>query len=572
MKKQFQYQLISTNDKELELKTYIKSNSKKERKPKTKLKNKILKKHLSFTIFKFFVFFVVIYFSLFILLELIITINSDYFNNINTIILNLINLANIVSINADIKSTDEFNEINNQFDDTVNPKDTDIKNNETIIEKEISTKKDNITNTDLEQDIKKDKDETDIKRDNDTNKMKEVNDTEKNNNLTYEKDINEDKKKDTKKKEINFDFIYDDRNTSFKKAYNFLIKCLEHKLIHNITKNISVENPEVTAVIPVYNSKNYINRCIKSIQNQNMSNIEIILVNDFSTDDTLNYTLSLQEEDPRIKIINNKKNMGILYSRSVGALSAKGKYIFPIDNDDMFLGEELFSSITYIADKGNFDIVEFKGMQTRQKGNKVINEVGDTNWGNHKLNLVMFQPELGDYPLRASRKIGDYDKYDVYLWNKCIRTKIYQKALNKMGEDRYSRFMLAHEDVVAVFFLFNTAQSFKFVGKYGIFHIQGDGTAFGKTKPIVHDLKHIYLLDVVLEFSQNTNEHRKLIPNLLIKVLKLKYLNEIVKSEYNNKLIKSILDKVLKSDNYSGFYKNEIIKRGKLLKFLNYTF
>ena len=572
MKKQFQYQLISTNDKELELKTYIKSNSKEERKPKTRLKNKILKKHLSFTIFKLFVFFIVIYFFIFILLELIITINSDYFNNINTLFLNIINLTNTDSINADIKSTDEFNEINNLFDDTVNPKDTDIKNNETIIEKEISTKKDNITNTDLEQDIKKDKDETDIKRDNDTNKMKEVNDTEKNNNLTYEKDINEDKKNDTKKKEINFDFIYDDRNTSFKKAYNFLIKCLEHKLIHNITKNISVENPEVTAVIPVYNSKNYINRCIKSIQNQNMSNIEIILVNDFSTDDTLNYTLSLQEEDPRIKIINNKKNMGILYSRSVGALSAKGKYIFPIDNDDMYLGEELFSSITYIADKGNFDIVEFKGMQTSQKGNKVINEVGDTNWGNHKLNLVMFQPELGDYPLRASKKIGDYDKYDVYLWNKCIRTKIYQKALNKMGEDRYSRFMLAHEDVVAVFFLFNTAQSFKFVGKYGIFHIQGDGTAFGKTKPIVHDLKHIYLLDVVLEFSQNTNEHRKLIPNLLIKVLKLKYLNEIVKSEYNNKLIKSILDKVLKSDNFSGFYKNEIIKRGKGLKFLNYTF
>ena len=571
MKKQFQYQLISTNDKELELKTYIESNSKEEKKPKTKLKNKILKKHLSFTIFKFFVFFVVIYFFIFILLELIITINSDYFNNINTLILNLINLTNIDSINADIKSTDEFNEINNQFDDTVNPKDTDIKNNETINEKEISTEKDNITKTDLEQDIKKDKDETDIKRDNDTNKMKE-NDTEKNNNLTYEKVINEDKKNDTKKDEINLDFIYDDRNTSFKKAYNFLIKCLEHKLIHNITKNISVENPKVTAVIPVYNSKNYINRCIKSIQNQNMSNIEIILVNDFSTDDTLNYTLSLQEEDPRIKIINNKKNMGILYSRSVGALSAKGKYIFPIDNDDMFLGEELFSSITYIADKGNFDIVEFKGMQTRQKGNKVINEVGDTNWGNHKLNLVMFQPELGDYPLRASKKIGDYDKYDVYLWNKCIRTKIYQKALNKMGEDRYSRFMLAHEDVVAVFFLFNTAQSFKFVGKYGIFHIQGDGTAFGKTKPIVHDLKHIYLLDVVLEFSQNTNEHRKLIPNLLIKVLKLKYLNEIVKSEYNNKLIKSILDKVLKSDNFSGFYKNEIIKRGKGLKFLNYTF
>ena len=489
-KNQNKYQLIATNEEELDLKTYITAKSEEERKPKMKLKNKILKKYLKdkITIFKCFAFFMAICFLVFLLFGLIMTIYSDYFFNINILILNLVNSTNTDLINEVFNSSDKF------------------------------------------------------------------------------------KENDTQKDEVNLDFIYDDRNTSFKKAYDFLNSCLENKLIHNITKNISFKTPQVSAVIPVYNSKKYINRCIKSIQNQNISNIEIILVNDFSTDDTLNYTLSLQEEDPRIKIINNKKNMGILYSRSIGALSAKGKYIFPIDNDDMFLGEEIFSSITYIADKGNFDIVEFKGMQTRQKGNKIFNKLEDTNWENHKLNLVLFQPELGDYSLRASKKMGDYDKYDVYLWNKCIKTKIYQEALDKMGEDRYSRFMLAHEDVVGVFFLFNTAQSFKFVGKYGIFHIQSDQTAFGKTKQIVHDLKHIYLLDVVLEFSHNTNEHRKLIPNILIKVLKLKFLKEIVKSEYNDKLIKSILDKVVKSGNYSGVYKNEIIKIGKRLKFLNYTF
>ena len=540
-KNQNKYQLIATNEEELDLKTYITAKSEEERKPKMKLKNKILKKYLKdkITIFKCFAFFMAICFLVFLLFGLIMTIYSDYFFNINILILNLVNSTNTDSINEVFNSSDKFKENDNQFDDVINP------------------------------------DDNDIKKDNDTNKVKEVNvtDEEKNNdNITYYKNISKDKENDTKKDEVNLDLIYDDRNTSFKKAYDFLNSCLEHKLIHNITKNISFENPQVSAVIPVYNSKKYINRCIKSIQNQNISNVEIILVNDFSTDDTLNYTLSLQEEDPRIKIINNKKNMGILYSRSIGALSAKGKYIFPIDNDDMFLGEEIFSSITFIADKGNFDIVEFKGMQTRQKGNKIFNKLEDTNWGNHKLNLVLFQPELGDYSLRASKKMGDYDKYDVYLWNKCIKTKIYQEALDKMGEDRYSRFMLAHEDVVGVFFLFNTAQSFKFVGKYGIFHIQSEQTAFGKTTQIVHDLKHIYLLDVVLEFSHNTNEHRKLIPNILIKVLKLKFLKEIVKSEYNDKLIKSILDKVVKSGNYSGVYKNEIIKIGKQLKFLNYTF
>ena len=54
--------------------------------------------------------------------------------------------------------------------------------------------------------------------------------------------------------------------------------------------------------------------------------------------------------------------MGTLYSRSVGALSAKGKYIFPLDSDDMFLDEDVFQTITSIAEKGYFDIVEFKGI------------------------------------------------------------------------------------------------------------------------------------------------------------------------------------------------------------------
>jgi glycosyltransferase involved in cell wall biosynthesis len=68
-----------------------------------------------------------------------------------------------------------------------------------------------------------------------------------------------------------------------------------------------------------------------------MLDIEIILVNDFSTDNTLLTIQKLKDEDPRIKIINNEKNMGILYSRSIGVLKAKGKYILALDQDDFFL-------------------------------------------------------------------------------------------------------------------------------------------------------------------------------------------------------------------------------------------
>lgn len=67
-----------------------------------------------------------------------------------------------------------------------------------------------------------------------------------------------------------------------------------------------------------------------------MLDIEIILVNDVSTDNTLKIVEDLKNEDPRIEIINNAKNMGILYSRCIGVLNAKGKYIVPLDHDDFF--------------------------------------------------------------------------------------------------------------------------------------------------------------------------------------------------------------------------------------------
>ena len=80
-----------------------------------------------------------------------------------------------------------------------------------------------------------------------------------------------------------------------------------------------------------------------------MKDFEIILINDNSIDGSLNIIQSLQKEDKRIKILNNKKNMGTLYSRSIGALNAKGEFIFPLDNDDLFFNEDLFKSIYNIA-------------------------------------------------------------------------------------------------------------------------------------------------------------------------------------------------------------------------------
>lgn len=151
---------------------------------------------------------------------------------------------------------------------------------------------------------------------------------------------------------------------SFNKAKNFLDKCSKGILLNDKSKFKESNHPLISVIVPAYNSQNFINRAIKSIQNQNITDIEIILVDDVSTDNTLTIIEELQKQEPRIKILKNNKNMGILYSRSVGALSSKGKYIFSLDNDDMFLDFDVFSTITNIANEGKFDVVEFRGAKT----------------------------------------------------------------------------------------------------------------------------------------------------------------------------------------------------------------
>ena len=76
-----------------------------------------------------------------------------------------------------------------------------------------------------------------------------------------------------------------------------------------------VENPKISLVIPMYNEEKNALPIIRSIQNQNLQEVEIICVNDNSNDSTLSILKSLQKEDPRIVIITNKVNRGVIYNR-----------------------------------------------------------------------------------------------------------------------------------------------------------------------------------------------------------------------------------------------------------------
>lgn len=94
------------------------------------------------------------------------------------------------------------------------------------------------------------------------------------------------------------------------------------------------KRPKVSVIIPNYNYAKYIKMAVQSVQRQTLKDIEIIIVDDCSSDDSLAIVSELQKQDPRIKIIQNKNNSGAGISRNNGIAEAKGEYIKFLDSDD----------------------------------------------------------------------------------------------------------------------------------------------------------------------------------------------------------------------------------------------
>ena len=294
---------------------------------------------------------------------------------------------------------------------------------------------------------------------------------------------------------------------------------------------------------------------MRSIENQNMSEIEIILINDYSKDNSLKLIKKLQKHDPRIIIINNKKNMGTLYSRSIGVLNAKGKYIFSLDNDDMFFNTDVFDVVYKIAENGNFDIVKFKKYYIEKKIFN-LNKIERINL-KQKNDIILHQPDLGIYPIV---KKGKFAHHDYIIWDKCIRADIYKKSVNKLRKDLYNNIISWNEDIIIIYIIFNLAKSFKIINKLGIIHIISNSSASFTQTPDNKIFCDIFFLNTIFEFS-NENKNKNYAVDYLIKNKRFNY------KFMNNKnkiYLLFILDKMINSkyiiENNKNYIKQKIKK------------
>ncbi len=91
--------------------------------------------------------------------------------------------------------------------------------------------------------------------------------------------------------------------------------------------------PEISVIVPVYNCEKYLEKCINSILSQTFDDLELILINDGSSDNSGKICDEFKEKDSRVKIVH-QKNMGVSVARNVGLDVSEGKYIGFIDGDD----------------------------------------------------------------------------------------------------------------------------------------------------------------------------------------------------------------------------------------------
>lgn len=343
------------------------------------------------------------------------------------------------------------------------------------------------------------------------------------------------------------------------------VKYLKEGNFENKIFSSIINKPKVSFIASVFNKDKYLKAFISSIQNQNLKEYELILVDDCSTDKSIEIINIFLKGDKRIKLIKNKKNKGALYTRYIGSIYTEGQYIIFVDGDDIVLKLGIIKAYNYIKQK-DLDIVEFFSIFEEDNSNIFIR--GRPN----KYSSIIYQPILS-YIFFYKENEG-YE-LNTALWDKLLKREIVMKSFNYIGLKYLNEKIIIENDVIILFSLFKNANSFHYINELGYYYFMKNNDSITNTRydpiksqQIIHsifsNIKFLYEKtdDTFLDkyFSIYKLEQGYEIYKICFKHLKNEYV-----------FIMNILNNLLKSK-YISLEKKIIIKKIKKEIFQNNTF
>ena len=345
-----------------------------------------------------------------------------------------------------------------------------------------------------------------------------------------------------------------------KEQYNYLDfakLCLEEKLLDS-NKIQYNKNPLISIILPTYNKENILIKSIRSIQNQSFKNIEIIIVNDCSTDNSSRLFTYLLDTDPRIRIFNNVKNMGVWKSRLNGILYSKGKYVLLFDPGDLY--EDNF----VLEDA--FNLIESYKIDSVKMIFRIIYSFDNLTESN-----VKFHVYNDSKIIYGTSNIEKYNSkvfgYWGNIWNRIVRNNIYIKGLYLLNDYVLNIYKNVWDDEWYNTIINKVSHSFLIVERISYIYLMdlnGEGspkkeTQIQKDKIIKESLATLYFYYNLLPLNDNKRKIIKLLKKYDNKYnsIKLSYLKSkfyilynliyiLLKDPYVSKNNKKFLEKLLR--------------------------
>jgi hypothetical protein len=219
--------------------------------------------------------------------------------------------------------------------------------------------------------------------------------------------------------------------------------------------------PEVSVVIPIYNGKTYLARSLNSVLNQSFKNLEIVCVDDGSTDGSLEILKQYAARDPRIVILENGINRGTLYARLRGILCSNSKYIMTLDCDDEFL-PGIIVKAHEIATEHHADIVHF--------GSKFVDRQGK-EWRQRQTRRPILAVLDGQKAVDTFVNIRN-----VFLWDKMFARGPILAAARYLFPWAEQHHVVCGEDTITLAFTTKNIRRYVGIEDLGYSHSSSTGT------------------------------------------------------------------------------------------------